>query len=100
MKNCGHEDFSSTADPGNRVRSPINSSTSRRQFLRSLGALGASAILPQAAELAAQTSSQASSAKLNRIDVHHHLFSPAYLSRSGPPRLSMISDPALGNWTP
>jgi len=100
MKYCGHEDFSLTTDRENRDHSPLISRASRRQFLQSLGALGASAILPQAAELAAQTSSQASSAKLNRIDVHHHLFSPIYLSRSGPTRVSMISDPALGNWTP
>jgi 6-methylsalicylate decarboxylase len=100
MKYCGHGDFGLTTDPEDRARPPLTSHTSRRQFLQWLGALGASAILPQAAGLAAQAASQAASAKPNRIDVHHHLFSPAYLSRSGPARLNPRSDPALGNWTP
>ena len=100
MKYCDLGDFRSFTDTENRVRSPLNSPASRRQFLQSLGAIGASAILPRAAGSEAQTASSVSSAKLNRIDVHHHLFSPAYLSRSGPARLSMRSDPALGNWTP
>jgi len=78
----------------------IVSSASRRRFLQTLGALGASAILPEADGLAAQSSSGTSGASLNRIDVHHHLFSPTYQSRSGPIRLSTRSDPALANWTP
>ena len=100
MKYCSHGNFGFATDEEDRTRSPSPSHASRRQFLQSLGALGASAILPHAAALAAQTLSQAARAKLNRIDVHHHLFSPTYLSRSGPTRLSTRSDPALGSWTP
>ena len=100
MKYCNQGDFSCLTDSENCVGSPLDPRASRRQFLQSLGALGASAILPQAAGSTAQTSSQVSSAKLDRIDVHHHLFSPAYVSRSGPARVNARSDPALTNWSP
>src|SRR5260221_9527950 len=100
MKYCRHVECKPFTDADDKPRFTLTACASRRQFLQSLGALGASAILPQAAELAAQTSSQVASAKPNRIDVHHHLFSPTYVSRSGPTRVNARSDPALANWTP
>src|SRR5258708_12307746 len=100
MKYCHHADSSFIADSGQLTHRPFVSCASRRQFLRTLGALGATAILPGAARLAAQSSPGTSSAGLNRIDVHHHLFSPTYQNRSGPIRLSTRSDPALAHWTP
>ena len=62
-----------------------SSGLSRREFLGTLGALGAAASLPAAlptslrtAGLFAQTGSSAKST-LGRIDVHHHLYPPAYV---------------------
>jgi predicted TIM-barrel fold metal-dependent hydrolase len=100
MKFWTRGDSSPAIDPENWLRSPLISRTSRRKVLQSLGAIGASAILPRAAGPLAQTASQGATTKPDRIDVHQHLFSPTYLSRSGPARLNARSDPALGNWTP
>ena len=72
----------------------------RRQFLKSLGALGAGAILPGAIGFLAQPEARAAAAKPNRIDVHHHHLSPTYKKMSGPTRLTQRSDPALSNWSP
>jgi 6-methylsalicylate decarboxylase len=72
----------------------------RRQFLKSLGVLGAGAILPGAAGLWTPENAPAAAASLNRIDVHHHHLSPFYKKISGPTRLTQRSDPALPNWTP
>jgi len=88
------------AHSGQSDCSPRASHASRRQFLRTLGALGAGAILTESAGLAAQSSPATSRSALNRIDVHHHLFSPAYMQRSGPVRMSLRADPALASWTP
>jgi predicted TIM-barrel fold metal-dependent hydrolase len=68
--------------------------------MKSLGALGAGAILPGAAGWLAQASPQVATAQPNRIDVHHHLLSPTYLKRSGPARVNPRSDPAMSNWSP
>jgi predicted TIM-barrel fold metal-dependent hydrolase len=92
--------FSSLTDPENQVRPSFTSSASRRQFMKSLGALGATAILPGAAGWMPQTAPRAASVQASRIDVHHHMLSPTYLSRSGPARVNPRSDPALANWTP
>ncbi|MDM0033763.1 amidohydrolase family protein [Variovorax sp. J22P271] len=46
----------------------------RRGFLKSMGALGAAALLPSTAALA-----QAPAAGSGRIDFHHHFFSPAWV---------------------
>jgi len=100
MKNCDHEDFSFACDRKDSLRSSFESRFSRRQFLETLGALGASAILPSAAALTGQIAPGVASSNPNRIDVHQHLLSPTYLSRSGPARLNARSDPALTNWTP
>ena len=72
----------------------------RRQFLKSLGVFGASAILPGTAGLMALDDAQAAPAGPHRIDVHHHLISPSYKKLSGPARVNQRSDPALANWTP
>ena len=71
----------------------------RRQFLKSLGALGAGAILPGAAALMAQAEARAATISPIRIDVHFHHFSPLYKKLSGPFRLNPRSDPAMANWT-
>ena len=75
-------------------------SAARRQFLKSLGAVGARAILPGAIGLLARADARAAAASPNRIDVHHHHLSPYYKKISGPTRLTERSDPALSNWTP
>src|ERR1700688_2535368 len=100
MKYCRNRDSRVIADSEHRACPPSVSNTSRRQFLQTLGALGATAILPETAGLAAQSSSGTSGGSLNRIDVHHHLFSPTYQSHSGSIRMSTRADPALANWTP
>src|ERR1019366_2801804 len=100
MKNCGYGNLDSATDTDKPFCSSTVSNASRRQFLKSLSVLGASAILPGAAGFMAQTASQAGSSKPTRIDVHHHLFSPTYNSLSGPTRVNARSDPALANWTP
>jgi predicted TIM-barrel fold metal-dependent hydrolase len=86
--------------PGDRDHPALISPASRREFLKSLGALGATAILPGAAGLAAQMNSPAGSAGPRRIDVHQHMFSPAYLSRVGKPQTNPRADPLMKNWTP
>ncbi len=77
----------------------LRSGAARRQFLKSLGALGAGAILPGAIGLLAGAEARAA-ASPNRIDVHHHHLSPTYKKVSGPSRVTERSDPALTNWTP
>jgi predicted TIM-barrel fold metal-dependent hydrolase len=56
---------------------PCSHGVSRREFLGTLGALGAAAAIP-ASGLLAQTGSAAKSTP-GRIDVHHHLYPPAYV---------------------
>jgi predicted TIM-barrel fold metal-dependent hydrolase len=76
-------------------------SISRREFLKSVAVVGASAIL-SASRLMAQTQSPTGNAKPNRIDVHHHILPPPYMSRARE-RILAISDrdhSALLNWTP
>ncbi len=82
---------------------------SRRQFLRSmgaLGALGAATILPGAIRLAAQTAAVSGSTEPRRIDVHQHMFSPAYYRVAKNPSLAnrpggtRRASPLLSHWTP
>jgi len=75
-------------------------STARRQLLKSLGAFGAGAFLPFSAGLTVIEDARAATTSPQRIDVHHHLFSPVYKKLAGPIRLNQRSDPALANWTP
>ena len=86
-------------DTGDLDRGSLTHSDSRRNFLKSLGALGAGAILPGTAGCLARAA-RTPDAKPNRIDVHQHLFSPAYMRRTGPARGNARTDPALSNWTP
>jgi 6-methylsalicylate decarboxylase len=74
-------------------------SVSRRSVLKSLGLIGASSILPPAWWPGQAVPGTAR--KANRIDVHHHLFSPAYLDRLGRrPAPNPRSDSALRDWSP
>lgn len=64
--------------------------TPRRGFLSGLAALGASALLPGCANPAAPL------AMRNRIDTHHHMFSPAYVAE-----LAKVNQapPIVKNWS-
>ncbi len=75
---------------------------SRRQLLQSLATLGTGAILP-AGGLMAQAASQVASGSPNRIDVHHHIFPPRYMSVARERVIAVATglDAApLLNWTP
>ena len=63
---------------------------SRRGFLSSLGALGAAAALPGC------TTAGGGVAAKNRIDTHHHVFSPAYVQE-----LAKVNQapPIVRNWS-
>ena len=68
---------------------------SRRDVLSALAGLGASALLSDSAK------AQAIRSPTGRIDVHHHVFSPAYrklVPRSG--SANRRADPALSDWSP
>lgn len=77
----------------------LAANAARRRFIKSLGALGASTMLPGALALLAHSDAYAAAAP-NRIDVHHHHLSPTYKKVSGPSRVTQRSDPALTNWSP
>jgi predicted TIM-barrel fold metal-dependent hydrolase len=64
----------------------------RRGFLGGLGALGTAALLPGCA----QSIAAAPSASRTRIDIHHHLFSPAYVAE-----LAKVGQapPIVRNWS-
>jgi hypothetical protein len=57
---------------------------SRRQFLKSLGVLGAGSMLSPdwLREQLGQAASGSGTVKPYRIDVHHHLLAPGYMSRT------------------
>src|SRR5438094_10482699 len=61
---------------------------SRREFLRSVAAVGVGAVIP--AHTAAQSSTSV------RIDVHHHIVPPSLLQAWGAQRMGAAS----ANWTP
>jgi 6-methylsalicylate decarboxylase len=73
-----------------RLSVQCNCDTPRRGFLSSLLALGASAALPGCAVPGAASAMQ------NRIDTHHHLFSPAYVAE-----LAKVNQapPIVRNWS-
>jgi predicted TIM-barrel fold metal-dependent hydrolase len=80
----------------------LERSDSRRRFLQSLAALGAAAVVPGNNSIAQTTGGGPAAAKANRIDVHHHILSPAYRNQQRE-RILAISDAdpsALFNWTP
>jgi predicted TIM-barrel fold metal-dependent hydrolase len=69
--------------------------TSRRSFLSGLLTLGASAALPGLASSPAAAASNSAPVR-NRIDIHHHLFSPAYVNE-----LAKVNQapPIVRNWS-
>jgi 6-methylsalicylate decarboxylase len=73
-----------------RLASQCGCDTPRRGFLSSMLALSASAALPGCA------APGAASAMQNRIDTHHHLFSPAYIAE-----LAKVNQapPIVRNWS-
>src|SRR5262245_55558667 len=72
---------------------PSHLRSSRRTFLATLAALGATAIAPR------RTAGQAPTglAKPHRIDVHHHLAPPRYIAELAPRKLLQ---PVSLDWTP
>jgi len=75
--------------------------TSRREFMKAVAVVGASAMLP-AKGLMAQSPSLTSNPKSTRIDVHHHILPPPYMLKARD-RILAISDrdhSTLLNWTP
>lgn len=69
--------------------------TSRRGFLSGLLTLGASAALPGLASSAAAGASNSAPVH-NRIDIHHHLFSPAYVNELAK---ANQAPPIVRNWS-
>ncbi len=61
---------------------------SRRGFLTGLAGLGASSLLPGCASTATEVR--------NRIDIHHHVFSPAYVAELAK---ANQAPPIVRNWT-
>jgi predicted TIM-barrel fold metal-dependent hydrolase len=83
------------------IRGPDGISHPRREFLKAVAVVGASTMLP-AMGLIEQSPPPTAGAKLNRIDVHHHILPPPYMLRARD-RILAISDrdhSALLNWTP
>jgi predicted TIM-barrel fold metal-dependent hydrolase len=78
-------------EPVNRLTSACGCAPERRGFLSGLLALGAGAVLPGCAATAGGTPSVD-----NRVDTHHHLFSPAYLNE-----LAKVNQapPIVRNWS-
>ena len=93
-------------EPHELDRPSPGSPNSRRQFLKSMGTLGAAAMLPSAAGLAAPLDAVSGSTGPRRIDVHTHMFSPAYLHIAKRPKTSTRpggsrrASPLLNHWTP
>jgi 6-methylsalicylate decarboxylase len=98
----GYSDFASghIFDPRFQKRAPDACDASRRQFLKSLAALGAATMLPVGG-LRAQTAAPMPNIKPRRIDVHHHILPAFYATRERERILAIAdTDPApLLNWT-
>jgi predicted TIM-barrel fold metal-dependent hydrolase len=97
-KSFGNDDAAS--DWSAREDSSGVNKSSRREFVKSVAAIGAGALL-SGKWMTAQSQPPASTAP-NRIDVHHHILPPAYMLRARD-RVLAISDrdhSALLNWTP
>jgi 6-methylsalicylate decarboxylase len=79
--------------------------TSRRQVLRTLGALGVGTVLTPSLLRSATRQMTGSAEEIpSRVDVHFHVVSPAYLKRTArfvdPNRGNARSDTTLTRWTP
>lgn len=73
---------------------------SRRQFLVSAAALGASVILPSTA---AYGETRAGAGGQGLIDVHHHILPPVYFAEARAQILAQVQNmlpPAVAGWTP
>jgi 6-methylsalicylate decarboxylase len=77
MKNRRVDSNDSALNHAHSNCAPHSAGVSRREFLGTLGTLGAAAALP-ASGLFAQSSPRGVST-LGRIDVHHHLYPPSYV---------------------
>jgi predicted TIM-barrel fold metal-dependent hydrolase len=80
MKSASHRNLTSKLDPlfsGGAVLSGANCNccATRRTLLKGLALLGAGALFPSSRAFAAETP-----AKVNRINVHHHLAPPVWMS--------------------
>jgi 6-methylsalicylate decarboxylase len=73
---------------GSPMRLDCSCAMPRRGFLGALAGLGASSMLPGCASTAAEAK--------NRIDIHHHIFSPAYVAE-----LAKVNQapPIVRNWS-
>ena len=89
----GSRDGAADLNQENSV-SPCTSGTARRAFLKSVAALGVSAMLPETG-LIAQGTSSTSAPKNGRIDVHNHLTPPILLQTLGAEALG-----GFAKWTP
>src|SRR5579862_5794555 len=71
-----------------------SSGASRRDFLKSLAAVGTGVVLPMNG-LTMQVNSAAGDDKSGRIDIHHHITPPALVKAVGTDKLL-----EFGKWTP
>ena len=81
-----------TASNSNHMMPNCGCVAPRRGFLSGLLALGASAVLPGCTS----TGGTAPDAIRNRIDTHHHLFSPAYVAELA--KVNQVP-PIIRNWS-
>jgi 6-methylsalicylate decarboxylase len=88
MKHHGSESGVTAVHLDGQMGASLASDTSRREFLKTLAAVGAGAVLP-ARGLLAQTASRAPGGKARRIDIHHHANPPIYVKTTG----------QFANWT-
>ena len=80
MKHHGWGSGDAAVDRDQQKGASFASGASRRAFLKALAAVGAGAIVP-ASGLIAQSNRPAARANRRRIDVHHHMQPPEYVSR-------------------
>jgi predicted TIM-barrel fold metal-dependent hydrolase len=77
-----HSERGDTPSVAGREGTFVPSGASRREFLRTLAAVGAGAMLPVSG-LVARAASQTLLARTGRIDVHHHIATPEWSKVSG-----------------
>jgi hypothetical protein len=94
LGSCGSE-----LDPGEENRAPLcGTGASRREFLKSVAAAGAGALLPASAaagSLFAQGVALPAGPQNGRIDVHNHFMPPSVIEELGAKQLGVVA-----NWTP
>jgi len=82
MKHPGFGSSETGVSLDRRMEKLLSGGPSRREFLRTLAAVGAGAVWP-ASGLLAQTARPAGRARPGRIDVHHHMRPPEYMRQRG-----------------